>query len=83
LLFRFSEHTVSETALTTLQHALARGLELVFQLEESEISTEPVPSRDRRRGILLYEATEGGAGVLARVMNDEKALPIAPHLRSK
>ena len=78
-----SERTVSETALTTLQHALARGLEVVFQLEESEMSTEPVPSRDRRRAILLYEATEGGAGVLGRVMNDEKALPIAPHLRSK
>ncbi len=29
--------------MATLQHALARGLEVVFQLEEGEMSTEPVP----------------------------------------
>ena len=39
--------------MATLQHALARGLEVVFQLEEGEILTEPVPSRDSRRAILL------------------------------
>ena len=32
--------------MATLQHALARGLEIVFQLEEGEIQTEPVPARD-------------------------------------
>ncbi len=39
-----------KTAMATLQHALARGLEIVFQLEEGETLTEPVPSRERRRG---------------------------------
>jgi hypothetical protein len=76
LLLRFPEPTLSEIALTTLQHALARGLEVVFQLEESEVSTEPVPSRERRRGILLYEATEGGAGVLGRLTTDPIALSL-------
>jgi hypothetical protein len=60
--------------MTTLQHALARGLEIVFQLEEGEVLTEPVPSRDRRRAILLFEATEGGAGVLGRLASEPAAL---------
>ena len=60
--------------MATLQHALARGLEIVFQLEEGEIQTEPVPSRENRRGILLFEATEGGAGVLGRLTSDPDAL---------
>jgi hypothetical protein len=45
-------------------------LELTFQLEEGETYTEPVPSRDRRNAILVYEATEGGAGVLSRVIQE-------------
>ncbi len=51
-LLRLAESSLSETAITTLQHALARGLRLVFQLEESETLTEPVPSRDNRKAIL-------------------------------
>lgn len=60
--------------LTTLQHALLRGIEIVFQLEEGEILSEPLPKRDDRRAILFYEATEGGAGVLGRLIRDEYAL---------
>jgi hypothetical protein len=75
LLLRLPGSPLSETALATLQHALARGLEIVFQLEEGEVSTEPVPTRDQRRAILLYEATEGGAGVLGRLTSDAAVLP--------
>ena len=60
--------------MATLQHALARGIGLVFQLEEGEVLTEPVPSRDSRRAILAYEATEGGAGVLGRLTTEPQAL---------
>ena len=60
--------------LTTLQHALTRGLEVVFQLEEGEILTEPTPSRERRRAILAFEATEGGAGVLGRLVAEGDAI---------
>jgi hypothetical protein len=60
--------------MATLQHALARGIGLLFQLEEGETLTEPVPSRERRRAILAYEATEGGAGVLGRLITEPQAL---------
>ncbi|MFD2233198.1 DEAD/DEAH box helicase [Phaeospirillum tilakii] len=60
--------------MATLQHALARGLDLVFQLEEGETLSEPVPSRDRRKAILAFEATEGGAGVLGRLGVENNAL---------
>ena len=51
-----------------------RGIGLVFQLEEGETLTEPVPSRENRRAILAYEATEGGAGVLGRLTSEPQAL---------
>lgn len=60
--------------LATLQHALKRGIEAAFQLEESELLVEALPSAAERNGILFYEATEGGAGVLTRLINDATAL---------
>jgi hypothetical protein len=74
LLMRFPGERLSEQTMATLQHAIARGLEIVFQLEEGEIQTEPVPSRENRRNILAFEATEGGAGVLGRLTSDAGAL---------
>jgi superfamily II DNA/RNA helicase len=74
LLVRVLGERLSEESMATLQHAIARGLEIVFQLEEGEIQTEPVPARENRRGILAFEATEGGAGVLGRLTSDPKAV---------
>jgi hypothetical protein len=73
-LLRLSAGPLREAAMATLQHALARGIGLVFQLEEGETLTEPVPSRESRRAILAYEATEGGAGVLGRLTTEPQAL---------
>jgi Lhr-like helicase len=61
-------------AMATLQHALARGLDMVFQLEEGETLSEPTPSTANRRAILAFEATEGGAGVLGRLINQPDSL---------
>lgn len=69
-LLRLPGNRLSEIAATTLQHSLLRGLELTFQLEEGETYTEPVPSREKRNAILVYEATEGGAGVLSRIVQE-------------
>jgi hypothetical protein len=57
-----------------LQHAIIRGAELVFELEEGELLGEPLPTRDERNVILLYEATEGGAGVLNRLVSDPRKI---------
>jgi hypothetical protein len=55
LLLRVAGKPLAEDALATLQHALARGLEIVYQLEESEIQAEPVPTRDNEDVVLARE----------------------------
>ena len=74
LLFRPVGDGLSEVTLTTVQHAILRGIEAVFQLEEGEMLAEPMPTRDARNGFLLYEATEGGAGVLTRLVSQATSL---------
>ena len=64
----------SESAIVTLQHALKRGIEQEFQIEESELAAEPLPDGKRRNSFLFYEAAEGGAGVLTRLCSDGGAL---------
>jgi hypothetical protein len=68
LLVQPADTALEEKTLATVQHALLRGIERVFQLEEGEVLAEPMPTRDDRNGFLLYEATEGGAGVLTRLV---------------
>ncbi|WP_448582272.1 DUF1998 domain-containing protein, partial [Thermaurantiacus sp.] len=69
---------LSVDEMATLQHAFVRGIQLVFELEEGEILGEPLPTRDQRNVILFYEATEGGAGVLNRLVSDpEKVAEVA------
>lgn len=74
LLLQPSDADLSQATLTTFQHALLRGIEAVFQLEEGEILAEPMPQRDARTGFLFYEATEGGAGVLTRLVAETERL---------
>ncbi len=74
LLVRPAVATYTDHTLPTVQHALLRGLETVFQLEQGEVLAEPMPSRDARSAFLLYEATEGGAGVLTRLVAEKDAL---------
>ena len=66
--------TLDATTMATLQYALKRGIEAVYQLEESELMAEPLPGRDARLSILLYESAEGGAGVLTRLATEPDAL---------
>jgi Lhr-like helicase len=74
LLLQLSEEGAPEITVATLQYALKRGIESVYQLEESELLAEPLPDRKNRSGVLFYEATEGGAGVLTRLVHDDEAL---------
>lgn len=74
LLLRLAGGPFDVATVATLQHALQRGLARTYQLEDSEVLVEPMPSSSDRRGFLFYEATEGGAGVLRRLVTEEGAL---------
>ena len=63
------------SVMASLQAALKHAIQVVYQLEEAELAAEPLPSQDDRRMLFFYEAAEGGAGVLRRLLDDPQALP--------
>jgi hypothetical protein len=80
LLLQFDSTTgLDDVARTTVQHALRRAIEMVYQLEEGELLVEPLPNHEIRSGLLFYEATEGGAGVLTRLVHEPHALARVAH----
>jgi hypothetical protein len=56
--------------MASLEAALKRAIQSEYQLEDTELATEPMPGRDQRRRLLIYEASEGGAGVLRQLVDD-------------
>jgi ATP-dependent helicase YprA (DUF1998 family) len=64
---------VRDDALLSLSYALRRGIGQVFQLEENELALDII-GQDEQRVLLLYENTEGGIGVLARLIEAPDAL---------
>ena len=58
----------------TLQSAFARGIANVFQIEGSELAVELLTDNGDSKSILFYESSEGGAGVLSRIVSSEKYL---------
>ena len=54
--------------------ALKRAIQAVYQLEDSELAAEALPTPDDPKLLLLYEASEGGAGVLRRLVRDGDAM---------
>jgi hypothetical protein len=73
LVLRLAE-AVDPVTATTLRYAIERGAEACFQLEDSELDSEPLPDLDRRGRMLLTESAEGGAGVLRRLVTEPDAL---------
>ena len=65
-----AQNVPDEATMASVQAALSKALQAVFRLESDEIAAEPLPSRDDRRLLLVYEADEGGAGVLKQLVND-------------
>ncbi len=73
---RLHEEELELKTMATVQHALLRGIQIEYQVEESELLGEPMPTKEDRLGFLFYEATEGGAGVLSRLIADPGALAV-------
>jgi hypothetical protein len=61
--------------MASLAAALKNAIQVEYQLEDAELAAEPLPDEATRRVILLYEAAEGGAGVLRRLAREPAALP--------
>lgn len=60
----------------SLMAALKSAIQVHFQLEDDELAAEPLPDADNRNSILFYEAAEGGAGVLRRLLREPQALAV-------
>jgi very-short-patch-repair endonuclease len=69
-----SEAPLDVEVMASLEAALKVAIQVEFQLEDRELGAEPLPTRDDRRQLLLYEASEGGAGVLRRLVEEPDAL---------
>jgi ATP-dependent helicase YprA (DUF1998 family) len=63
-----------KAVMASLEAALKSAIQRTFQIEDRELACEPLPDRDARDSILFYEATEGGAGVLARLVAEPAML---------
>lgn len=58
----------------TLGYALKRGICIELQLEDNEISMDLLPDEENPNGILFSESSEGGAGVVGRLVDEPDAL---------
>jgi ATP-dependent helicase YprA (DUF1998 family) len=74
LLFQPSR-PLGTNVMASLAAALKSAIQVAYDLEDSELAAEPLPSRDFRNLLLFYEAAEGGAGVLRQLAADPTALP--------
>lgn len=74
LIYQLPTALQHEEAAATLQSALAVGIVRTFQIESSEIIVEALPDRNNRKSLLLYEASEGGAGVLHQLVESPERL---------
>ena len=62
------------TTMATLEAAIKRSIEQTYQIESSEIFVEPIPNSGDRRILLIYEAGEGGSGVLRDIVKNPEAI---------
>lgn len=74
----------NEEFQASFQYALQRGMEEIFQIEESEIASERIGS-GKNRSLLFWEASEGiGTGVLRRLVEERDCMAeIASSARSR
>ena len=64
---------LTPTQMASLQAAFKSAIQVKYQLEDNELSAEPLPDANNRKLILLYESAEGGAGVLRQLVDRPQA----------
>jgi hypothetical protein len=67
------QNTGTDPFLSSLEYALARGIEAAFQIEDDELAIERI-GEGSNRCILFWEDAEGGLGVLRRLADEPTAL---------
>lgn len=60
--------------LISVRYALKRAIEVAFQLDASELAAALMPNEANASSLLIYEAAEGGAGVLSRLVESPSAM---------
>ena len=60
---------LDSSTFASFQASIKKSIQTLYQLEDNELAAEPLPSTDDRRKILIYEAAEGGAGVLRQLLD--------------
>jgi hypothetical protein len=61
----------TEAFLVTLQYAIERAIQVIYKLEENELSSERL---GRSQTLLFWESAEGGAGVLSQILTNPTSL---------
>jgi very-short-patch-repair endonuclease len=64
----------SPAFMASLEAALKVAIQSAYNLEDNELGVVSLPDRDTRTSVLLYEASEGGAGVLRQLVEDPTTL---------
>ena len=73
LLLSVADRDASESFLHSLTHAIRRGIQSEYQIEEGELAAELIGQGNHRR-ILLWEEAEGGIGVGERLIDEKDSL---------
>ena len=68
-----SDEEIDENTQASFQYALQRGMEKVFQIDGSEVASERIGT-GKNAAILFWEASEGGVGVLKRLVTEQETL---------
>lgn len=65
---------LDDATMATLQAAIKKAIQAIYQLEDNELAAEPLPGIQDRKQLLIFESAEGGAGVLRRIVEDANSI---------
>lgn len=65
--------SLDEEQIISLSYALKRGIETLFQVEESEIGVSIIGNPEHPN-ILLFESAEGSLGIISQLISDSKLM---------